>query len=199
MAAILLLAMAWPPRLSAQVPGSYQVDSKASRVEIHLFPGGFLSMLGDDHLIALTGFSGTADLSSGKPWWVRMLADAASLTVLDPWASRSTRREVEDTMLGPQQLDVKHYPSIRLQSTSIIPGPQATDWRLLAQVTLHGVTRQIEFPLDCEQSGDRLRVRGEKDLRLRDFNIQPLSRALGAFRVKNEFEVTYDITLERKP
>lgn len=191
--------MMWPARLSAQTPGSYRVDSKASRVEIHLFKGGFLSMLGDDHLIVLTHFSGSAQLLDGKPWWVRMLGQAASLTVMDPWASASERQEVADTMLGPDQLDVKNYPAIKLQSASILPGQQSPYWRLLAEVTLHGVTRRVEFPLDCLQTGDRVRVRGKKDLRLRDFNIQPISRALGAFRVKNEFEVTYDITLERKP
>jgi len=191
--------MVWPPRISAQNPGSYRVDSKASRVEIHLFKGGFLSMLGDNHVIALTSFSGTAQLSDDKPWWVRMLGDAASLTVLDPGASASDRQEVADTMLGPSQLDVKHYPAIKLLSSSILPGQQSSNWRLLAEVTLHGVTRQVEFPLDFQETGDRLRVRGKKDLRLRDFNIQPISKALGAFRVKNEFEITYDITLERKP
>jgi polyisoprenoid-binding protein YceI len=156
-------------------------------------------MLGDDHLISLAHFSGTAQLLDGKPWWVRMLGEAASLTVLDPWASTSERREVADTMLGPSQLDVKHYPSIKLRSSSILPGQQSAYWRLLADVTLHGVTQRVEFRLDCQQTGDRLRVRGKKDLCLRDFNIQPISRALGAFKVKNEFEVTYDITLERKP
>ena len=196
---LLLLAMVRPGSLSAAPPGSYRVDSKISRVEIHLFKGGFLSMLGDDHVIALMNFSGSAHLLDGKPWWVQMLGQAASLTVLDPWASASERQAVADTMLGPDQLDVKHYPAIKLQSASILPGQQEPNWRLLAEVTLHGVTRQVEFPLDCLETGDRVRVRGKTDLRLRDFNIQPLSKALGAFRVKNVFEVTYDITLERKP
>ena len=198
-ASILLLAALWPVGLRAQVQGAYRIDTHASHVEIHLFRGGFLSMLGSDHLIALTHFSGTAQLSDDQPWWVLMLGEATSLTVLDPWASPSDRREVAETMLGPTQLDVKHYPSIKLQSSSIRPGQQADDWRLLADVTLHGVTRQVEFPLDCQQDGDRLRVRGKTDLHLRDFNIQPLSVALGAFKVKDVFEVKYDITLQRKP
>jgi polyisoprenoid-binding protein YceI len=199
LAFIPLLAILWPARLPGQAPGSYRVDTKASHIQIHLFKGGLLSILGDDHLIDLANFTGTAQLAGDKPWWVHMLGEAASLTVLDPWASASDRREVADTMLGPDQLDVKHYPAIKLQSSSILPGQQEPHWRLLAEVTLHGVTRQVEFLLDCQETGDRLRVRGKKDLHLRDFNIQPISRALGAFRVKNRFEISYDITLERKP
>jgi polyisoprenoid-binding protein YceI len=194
-----LLAMMWAADLSAQIPGSYQIDTAASHIQIYLFRGGFLSMLGDNHLIALEGFSGTAQLLDGKPWWVRMLAEAQSLTVLDPWGSTSERRDVTDTMRGPSQLDIQRYPLIKLQSTSIVHGQQVSDWRLVADLTFHGVTRQVEFLLDCQQTGDRLRVRGKKDLRLRDFNIQPISRGLGAVKVKNEFEVTYDITLVRKP
>lgn len=199
MLSILLLAVALPAELAAQVQGAYQVDTKASHIEIHLFRSGFLSMLGSNHLISLTHFSGTAELSKDKPWWVRMLGKATSLKVLDPGASESERREVANTMLGPTQLDVKRYPSIKLQSSSIVPGQQAKHWRLLANVTLHGVTRQVEFPLNCRENGNRLHVRGKADLHLRDFNIQPYSTALGAYQVKNIFEVTYDITLKRKP
>ncbi len=194
---ILLLAVAWPVKLAAQAQGAYQVDTKASHVEIHLFRSGFLSMLGSNHLISLTHFSGAAELSADKPWWVRMLGDATSLKVLDPGASESDRREVADILLGPTQLDVKRYPSIKLQSSSIVPGRQAEQWRLLANVTLHGVTRQVEFPLDCQEDGNQLRVRGKANLHLRDFNIKPFSTALGAYQVKNVFAVTYDITLKR--
>jgi len=198
-ASILLLAVLWPAGLAAQVQDTYRIKTQASHVEIHLFRSGFLSMLGSDHLIALTHFSGTARLSGDQPWWVLMLGEATSLTVLDPGSSESDRREVAETMLGPTQLDVKHYPSIKLQSSSIRPGPQADNWRLLADVTLHGVTRPVEFPLDCQEDGDRLRVRGKTNLRLRDFNIKPLSVALGAFKVKDVFEVKYDIILQREP
>jgi polyisoprenoid-binding protein YceI len=199
LALVPLLALVWTADLAAQFPGSYRVDARSSHVEIHLFRSGFLSMMGSDHLIALTDFSGTAQLADGQPWWVRMLAEARSLKVLDPWASPSERREVADTMLGPSQLDIRDYPLIKLQSSSIVPDQHDSNWRLVANVTLHGVTRRVEFPLDCQQSADRVRVRGKKDLRMRDFNIQPLSWGLGAVKVKNKFEVTYDITLERKP
>ncbi len=194
--ALTVLIAGYRPLL-AQVPGIYRVDTKASQIEIHLFKGGFLSSLGDNHLIALTRFSGTADLSRTAPWKAEVTAAADSLKVIDPWGNPSERKEVEDTMLGPQQLDASHFPEIDLRSLSFNPTAQDTAWHLIADVKLHGVTRKANFSLDCHQIGDKLEIRGKKMFKLTDFNIQPYSRAFGAVKVKNVFEVTYDIVLDR--
>ncbi|HZT69500.1 MAG TPA: YceI family protein [Terriglobia bacterium] len=183
--------------LGAQVAGTYQVDPSESKIEIHLFKGGFFSSLGDNHLINLTRFSGTALLSPMSPWKADMTADTTSLKVIDPWGNPDERKEVEETMLGPQQLDASRFPKIELHSVSFDPVSQDTTWDLLADVQLHGVTRREHFSLDCQQFGDKLQIRGRKMFKLTDFNIQPFSKAFGAVKVKNEFEVTYNIVLHR--
>lgn len=194
---VLVLATVGPIPLLGQISGTYRVITKESHVEIHLFKAGFLSALGDDHLIALTRFSGRADLSQAAPWTAELSGYADSLKVIDPWGSSFERKEVEDTMLGPGQLDVSQYPLIKLHSLSFDPTGHDTAWHLEADVRLHGVTRKEKFLLNCHQSGDQLHISGKKMLKLTDFNIQPFSRAFGAVRVKNEFEVTYDIILDR--
>ncbi|HUX09431.1 MAG TPA: YceI family protein, partial [Terriglobia bacterium] len=77
------------------------------------------------------------------------------------------------------------------------PTGQDATWHLVADVKLHGVTRKVEFSLDCHQIGGKLQIRGKKMFKLTDFNIQPFSTALGAVKVKNDFEVTYNIILDR--
>jgi polyisoprenoid-binding protein YceI len=196
---VLALLLAGTELLSAQVSGSYRVNTHESRIEIHLFRGGFLGTLGDNHLIALTHFSGTANLSQTGPWTAGLTGDAASLKVVDPWGNPSERKDVEETMLGPTQLDVNHYPSIKLRSVSFDPTSHDTAWRLVAEFELHGVTRKVQFSLDCQQTGDKLQIRGKKMFKLTDFNIQPYSTAFGAVKVKNDFEVTYNVVLDRTP
>jgi polyisoprenoid-binding protein YceI len=196
---MLALFLGCPKTLSAQVSGSYRVNTKESRIEIHLFKAGFLGALGEDHLISLTHFSGTANLTQTDGWNADLAGDAVSLKVIDPWGNPSERKEVEDTMLGPTQLDVNHFPSIKLRSVSFDPAGQDTAWHLLAEVELHGVTRKVRFSLDCKQIGDRLQIRGKKMFKLTDFNIQPYSTAFGAVKVKNDFEVTYNVVLDRIP
>jgi YceI-like domain len=193
---VLVLFFAGSKQLTAQVSGLYRVDAQQSRIEIHLFKGGFLSTFGDNHLISMTHFSGTADLSRADSWKADLSADATSLKVIDPWGSPSERKEVEDTMLGPQQIDARRFPTIELHSLSFDPIDHDTIWHLVANVKLHGVTRKASFSLDCRQIGDKLQIRGKKMFKLTDFDIQPFSTAFGAVKVKNDFEVTYNIVLD---
>ncbi len=194
---ILVLFVGGLEPLPAQVSGSYRVDTKESKIEIHLFKGGFLGMLGDNHLIDLTRFSGKANFSKTDGWTAELSGDATSLKVIDPWGNPSERQEVQDTMLGPQQIDVSHFPTIELHSLSFAPIDHDTVWHLVANVKLHGVTRKVQFSLDCLQNGNKLQIRGKKMFKLTDFNIQPYSAALGTVKVKNDFLVTYDVILDR--
>gem|GEM_PF-1737745 len=194
---ILALFVGGSGLLSAQVSGSYRVDAKESKIEIHLYKGGFLSALGDNHLIDLTRFSGKANLSKTDGWTAELSGDAKSLKVIDPWGNPSERKEVQDTMLGPQQIDASHFPSIELHSISFDPVDHDKVWHLVANVKLHGVTRKAQFSLDCHEIGDKLRIQGKKMFKLTDFNIQPYSAALGTVKVKNDFLVTYNVVLNR--
>ena len=186
-----------PQNSLAQIAGTYRVNTKESQIQIHLFKGGFLSSLGDNHLIEMTRFSGKAKLTQMDGWTADLSGDAASLKVVDPWGNPSERKEVEDTMLGPTQLDVKDFPSIKLHSVSFDPTAQDTAWHLVAEVELHGVTRKVQFSLDCHATSERLQISGKKMFKLTDFNIQPFSTAFGAVKVKNDFEVTYNVVLDR--
>jgi polyisoprenoid-binding protein YceI len=194
---VLALSLGCPKTLSAQVPGSYRVNTKESHIEIHLFKGGFLSSFGDNHLIEMTHFTGTANLSRSNAWTAQLSGEAASLKVIDPWGNPTERKDVQDTMLGPEQVDASHFPSIELHSLSFDPVDQDTVWSLVANVKLHGVTRKVQFSLDCRQIGDKLQIRGKKMFKLTDFNIQPFSKAFGAVKVRNDFEVTYNVVLDR--
>jgi polyisoprenoid-binding protein YceI len=186
-----------PGPLSAQVSGSYRVNTQESKIEIHLFKGGFLSALGDNHLISLTRFTGKADLAKTGSWTADLSADAASLKVIDPWGNPTERKEVQDTMLGPDQIDASHFPSIELHSLLFDPVDHDKVWHLVANVKLHGVTRKVQFSLDCHEIGNKLQIEGKKMFKLTDFDIQPYSTALGTVKVKNDFLVTYNVVLDR--
>lgn len=198
LAAIGLMASSFvAPAAVAQANGVYEIDAKASRVEILVYRAGALSGLGDDHQIQLTRFSGTASREEGKPWQVHVVGEAASFVVLDPNLSDSARREVQETMLGASQLDVSRYPRIEIKSRSVAPGEAAGSLLLEADLTLHGVTRAVEFPFAWSQSERRLSVHGNKQLYLRDFGIQPIRKFFGTLQVRNDFEVVYDLQLAR--
>lgn len=180
-----------------QAAGEYRIDPQSSRIEIRVFRGGFLRALGDDHRIALQRFTGTAEGDPARGWKIDVNAQASSLEVLDPDASTSTRAEVQETMLGPTQMDVARFPSIELKARTLKPGGEKQSWILQGELTVHGVTRREEFPVRWSLAGGNLRVQGKKDLLLRDFKIEPIRKGLGAVKVRNQFEVDYDIVLHR--
>jgi polyisoprenoid-binding protein YceI len=193
-----LVAVLLVGRCAAQAPGLYSIEPESSRIEIRVFRGGLLGGLGDNHVVVLGTFSGTAEASGESPRRVHVLGESGSLRVVDPGASNSTREQVQQMMLGATVLDTGRYKTVELQSRSLARGETERSWRMLADLTLHGVTRQEEFPLSWEQEGGRLQVRGARKLRLRDFGIEPPRVAMGTIKVRNEFELIYEITLRKE-
>jgi polyisoprenoid-binding protein YceI len=199
LAAIGLLASGLgPPAAFSQANGVYEIDPKRSRVEVHVFKAGSLSGLGDNHTIELKRFSGTASRAAGGPWQVAVVGESASLKVLDPNLSDSSRAEVQKTMLGSSQLDVARFPRIEIKSRSVTPGKGAGELLLEADLTLHGVARPVEFHIAWSEADRGLRAHGTEKLFLRDFGIEPIRKFLGSIQVRNDFEVVYDIRLIRR-
>ncbi|HET7101783.1 MAG TPA: YceI family protein, partial [Terriglobia bacterium] len=163
---ILALLVGGSASLPAQVSGSYRVNPKESKIEIHLFKGGLLGSLADNHLIELTRFSGKANFSKTDGWTAELSGDATSLKVIDPWGNPTERQEVQDTMLGPDQIDVGRFPSIELRSLLFDPVDHDRAWRLVANVKLHGVTQKVQFSLDCHENGNKLQIQGKKMFKL---------------------------------
>ncbi len=181
----------------AQANGLYEIDLKSSRVEIRVFKAGALSGMGDNHTIELKRFSGTASRAPGDPWQVQVIGEAASLTVLDPKLSASARQEVQETMLGASQLDVTRFPEIVIKSRAVTSGGASGQLLLQADLTLHGVSRPVEFPINWTEDAQGLRAQGKVKILLRDFGIQPIRKFFGTIQVRNDFDVVYDIRLVR--
>jgi hypothetical protein len=64
-------------------------------------------------------------------------------------------------------------------------------------LTLHGVTRSLTFPVTRREG----HYRGTVSIRQRDFGIQPISIVGGTVKVKDELRIEFDIVdrVERRP
>lgn len=195
---MLICTLALGVACSAQTPGTYRIDTHSSRIEIHVFRTGLFGSLGDNHVIGGAKFIGQAVGEKDGSWKIEVHLESASLRVEDAGISDSTRKEIQTTMLGATQLDVGRYPSIDLISQVFERGDAPAAGVVKSRLTLHGVTRQIDFPVRITDAGGSIEVQGQASLRLRDFGIEPISKGLGTVKVKNEFEVVYDIRLHRE-
>ena len=171
------------------------VDSK-SRFIVKAFAGGVFSAFAHDHTIAVRDFGGEARFTEGDPKSasLRITIKAASLAVIDK-ISEADRKEIESTM-REQVLEVSKYPDIIFGSTSVSP-TKGTDGSyqidIAGDLSLHGVTRKHRITATVDFAGDALRAKGEFSLLQTDYNITPVSIALGTIRVKDELKISFDI------
>lgn len=165
-----------------------EIDCTHSTITVRVYKSGFLSAFGHNHEIQAPIQSGQVEESGDLS--VVMRVDARKLRVLDPEASESTRAQIQETMLGPQVLDVDHFPEIRFQSTEIEPRG-LEQWIVHGKLTLHGRERPVSFEVVLK--GDH--YQGSAPLKQTDFGMKPVTVAGGTVKVKDEVKIEFEIAL----
>ncbi len=164
---------------------SRPVDVRSSRVTVYAYRAGIFGGFGDNHEIAAPITEGSLDESARR---ITLRFDARQMRVLDPKLSPDKRAEVQQRMLGPEVLDVAHFPEIVFESTSV---QQQAGGPLLVNGTLrlHGQTHPVVGTATQTAGG----YRGTFKLKQRDFGIQPVSIAGGTVKVKDELSIEFEI------
>ncbi|MDP2325415.1 MAG: YceI family protein [Gammaproteobacteria bacterium] len=201
-----------PPIAPAAVPaGPYQgYVIVSSRVEIRVYRDGPMAQLGHNHVIISDSLTGTIRLhdpihDSG----FNLELPLASLVVDDP-AARTTagpgfvkevpqadRDATRHNMLGTALLDAERQPVLRLAAQGLKGGP--VDYIAQVRVGLRGEERIISVPLSIQVEGERLSAQASFRLRHADLGLTPFSVALGALRVRDDFDVNCSLEAKRSP
>ncbi len=104
---------------------------------------------------------------------------AASRVALDPPPRARFEFPVEGLRSGnplfdqelPRRVDARRYPTVAVEVKEVSAG--ADGYRVRAQVSFHGVTREVEGPVTVRADGNRLVVEGEQVVDIRDFGLEP--------------------------
>ncbi len=182
----------------------YSVDPERSKVLLYVYREGPLSGLGHNHLIRVGDLAGLVYLSDDLVHARADLAFSAAALELDPPGERaaagrefssklsqSDLRATRENMLGPDALDAIDHPFIHIRIR-----PMARDrnfLRLLAEVTLRGVTHASEETVELTLGAGLIELEGTLTVRQSDFGITPFSVLGGAIRVRNEVLIRYRI------
>ena len=183
-------------RLEAQ-PRAYEIDSKASRVRIHLGRAGLMKFLGHDHHIEAPIAEGRIEVVDGDPTRSNVVLgfESARLAVVPGSEPADDIVKVEERMRGPDVLAVARYPEISFASTSV--SSQAGDGAR-ARIVVAGFLKvrgrafPLEIPLEVVHETPGIVARGALALNLRDLGIEPPSVA-GVVKVANRFRLEFDI------
>ncbi len=203
-----------PPELTAPYAAAarsgarvYRLDPDASQVLIFVGKSGALSGLGHEHVIRVARLRGFALIEPNGRARADLLFPATGLEV-DPPATRKalgnpwskhqpdtdSRHGTRHNMLGPDVLDAARYPRVHLVVTANL-SPSPGKRTIATAITLHGVTRALDTPIDPHRTNRTVSVNGRFKIKQTDFGIAPYSALLGALRVKNTLGIRYHLVL----
>jgi hypothetical protein len=106
----------------------------------------------------------------------------------------ATRGKVNANMLGPEILDVQHFPEarldkVRVQAKSSKSARDLPECLMSGEFTLHGKTRPVEVLCDHEMKNGWHHLRGAFRIKQSDFGIKPFSKMMGAIGVADELVI----------
>lgn len=204
---------AQPPQRSpapvAAPPAPGDADLVASRVYV------FVGKTGLGHNHAVSGLLqagrvvlGAADQAGMLVFDMRSFAadtaEARKALGLPGETDASTQKQVQANMTGPDVLDVARHPTATFQIRSALPSKQQVQGRppvyeLVGVFTLHGVARDVMIPVEVEQRGEWLRLRGMFVINQTDFGMKPYKKLGGVVGVADELRITGDILVRATP
>ncbi len=191
---------------SAKGEPVFAIDSPDSqRLEIRVYREGSLASLGHDHVVSARDVHGYAlvprDRSLAR---VDVYLPVDALVVDGPGAGAkagiagdlsqedidATRRHMLEDVLASAR-----YPFVVIHGVCRKGTPLCET--LDARITLHGVTRTVEIPIQLELGNDRMLVSGHFSVLHSDFGMTPYSILGGALRVKDRIDVKFGFQASR--
>jgi polyisoprenoid-binding protein YceI len=198
--AFVLLVCGIAAAVISQTAGTrtYSIDQGRSRATIAVGKSGILSFAaGHGHEVIAPAIVGTMTVDPAEPLrsTVQVKIDASALKVTDKGEASNDVPKVQETMAGEQVLDVRRYPTIDFESTSVsVKAREGTklDLMVAGRLTLHNMTRSIEVPVTARIEPNELTATGRFPLKQTDYGIKPVSVG-GVVSVKDTVEISFTI------
>jgi hypothetical protein len=180
-----------------------------SHLEIRVYRDGPMQKLGHDHLITSDRLAGEVELR--EPLTASRFALRLPLEslVVDDGAARSRtggafdapvpekdREATRRNMLGERLLDAARQEEIVLTMESITGGPR--NYVAQVRVSLAGHEHALAAPFELTIDGGRLVAHADLRLTHADLGLVPFAVALGALRVRDDFEVELTVEAGRR-
>jgi len=187
---------------SAQPDASrYQLDSAGSELTVHVFKAGLFSGFLHDHLFVPQQWSCTVEFDATHLEAFRAQLSVATASLRDNQSKLSAedKAKVESQVASPEVLDATRFPEIRFTADRLVPSADKSEefqGTVFGKLSLHGVTRPLEFPVRVWRRGDARVVLGKVSFNQSDFGISPLSKAGGAIAVEDRVLVDFALRLQ---
>jgi polyisoprenoid-binding protein YceI len=180
----------------AASPRTFTVEPDRSRALIDVGKTGAFSFAGHTHEVEAPVAGGVIHLDADDPSHsdVRLEFSAAAMHVTGKGDPADDVPKVTAAMLGEMVLDVRRYPAIAFESTSVTGRTSANgfDLSVTGRLTIRGTTRTVTAPVAVQIAADRLTATGKFVIKQTDYGITPISVG-GVVKVKNELTISFTI------
>jgi len=177
---------------------AWQLDREDSSFFLWTFKDGLMARLAHDLKIAVDDYDlQLEEEPEGRLRALRLEVKVADLRVL----GAVKERRIVEGQLSPADLDDIHsklrrevlevgtHPTITFNARELRRG------RLAGELCLKGHTRPLEVPCKLTREGQSLRCTGKVRFRQSDFGLKPFRAFLGAIKLKDEVEASFDLRL----
>ena len=135
--------------------------------------------------------SGTVTIAGGAVTGAEVTVDMTRLR---------TDVEPRDGRMRDEGLETARFPTASFRLRQPVPlgdvaGARVVELRLPGELTLHGVTRAVEFPVQARWDGTAIQVAGGMRVRRADFDLEVPS--LAGYRIEDTAVVELELTLVR--
>jgi polyisoprenoid-binding protein YceI len=135
--------------------------------------------------------SGTVTIAGGAVTGAEVTVDMTRLR---------TDVEPRDGRMRDEGLETARFPTASFRLRQPVPlgdvsGARVVELRLPGDLTLHGVTRAVEFPVQARWDGATIQVAGGTRVRRADFDLEVPS--LAGYRIEDTAVVELELTLVR--
>lgn len=186
------------PQLIPQPIQAVPIQSQESLLTIQVNQGGTFSFIGHQHVVASRDLVGWIDDKSGTGYFSfeieKMTMDEPKLLAQQGLPNPLKNAEKEATRLNMlKMLDVKKHPDARV-FVSQIDRLQKT---AQVHIRFNGQVVEKEIPIEVVRGQGQkiIGIRGQTNLQLTDFSIQPFSVFGGLLSVANEIQITLELKL----
>jgi polyisoprenoid-binding protein YceI len=183
-------------RAKPQPPRVFTFDATNSEIAVILTQEGMISRRYPTHKVLAKSFNGKIVLPKDETkMTVELEADPKQLTNVDAAMGDFERKEFH-AVLRNQILEVDKFPSIKFVSVSVNDVQRDGDKRsftLTGDLTVHGTTKRVSFPVNATLGEKELRASGEEKLKLSDFGLKPFEKGMGLIKVADELKVTFNV------
>jgi polyisoprenoid-binding protein YceI len=138
------------------------------------------------------GVSGTVTIADGALTGAEVTVDMTRLR---------TDVEPRDGRMREEGLETDRFPTASFRLRQPVPlgdvsGARVVGLRLPGTLTLHGVTRPIDFPVEARWDGATIQVAGGTRIRRADFDLEVPT--LAGYRIEDTAVVELELTLVRR-